>query len=133
MYYEAVWLAVVTSITSLTLAVITMQSARSERRDARAERLEMAKLAKEADGKLEQIHVLVNSEKTEGLERELASKIESLVLMKEIVAMNRIAGLKQSEDSLTTIKLTEERIAELRTELGDRAVATEIADAAVRG
>ena len=66
------------------------------------------------DSGIERVHVLVNSEKTAGLHREL-------VLMLEVIDLKRAAGKEPNPETL-------QRVSELRAELEDRRRQTEIAE-----
>lgn len=84
-------------------------------------------------GQLDQIHVLVNSDRTSSLASELAATELALVSMREIVDLKRALGQQPAADAATVIELTEARIAELRAQLSDRRRQTEVADAQALG
>jgi hypothetical protein len=80
------------------------------------------------NGKLAQIHELVNSNLTTQMEVGHTSLVQQLVLMREVVRLNREAGRPPESAALAAIAALEARVAELGTQLRDRAQATVIAD-----
>jgi hypothetical protein len=92
-----------------------------------------AELSVQADqatqAKLQQIHVLVNSNLTEAQERELAAMKALLVAMREVVALSRKLGLEPASTSLAEITNIEERVAALDRNLAHKIAQTLKADA----
>lgn len=72
--------------------------------------------------KVDIIHGLVNSNMTAALESERDAVMRELATMREIVAMRSAAGTEPSVDTLSTIRVTELRILELKSALADRGV-----------
>ena len=91
-----------------------------------------ADAAEVTNGKLNQIHELVNSSLTAQMEEAYAALTQQLVLMREVIALHTAAGRQPSQDALNAIGIIERKVAELGATLSDRAKATEIADAALR-
>lgn len=85
------------------------------------------------NGKLDQIHTLVNSNMDVALRAELGSKEEVLVMLREVMAVNTTAGRLPSPEALERIAATERKIAELRAVLTDRLAQTQIAQQQVEG
>jgi hypothetical protein len=85
------------------------------------------------NGKLAQIHELVNSNLTAQMEEAHGALTQQLVLMREVVSLNQAAGREPSPDAIEAITVIEAKVAELHAKLTDRAKATEIADAKVTG
>lgn len=83
-------------------------------------------------GKLAQIHELVNSNLTTQMEESYTALTQQLVLMREVVALNKLSGRAPSPESLRAISIIESRIATLGTKLSDRAEATVIADSQIK-
>jgi hypothetical protein len=83
------------------------------------------------NGKLAQIHELVNSNLTSQMEEGHASLVQQLVLMREVVRLNHEAGRAPESPALAAIAAIESRVAELGAQLRDRAQATAIANAQV--
>jgi hypothetical protein len=92
-----------------------------------------ADAAEVTNGKLAQIHELVNSNLTRQMEEAHAALTQQLVLMREVIALHKTAGRPPSTDALNAINAIELKVAELGAQLADRAKATEIADAKVKG
>lgn len=80
--------------------------------------------------RLQQIHVLVNSNLTEAQERELEATRGTLVSMREVVALSRKLGLEPAPDSLRQIESTEARIDILARNLAHKIQQTAVADGA---
>jgi hypothetical protein len=83
--------------------------------------------AKTADGKLDQIHTLVNSNLTERMANELEVRKANLVLLLEMVDAKKKTGESATVDALTAIKDSRLKIAELTAQLADRAQKTNFA------
>jgi hypothetical protein len=103
-----------------------------EERDATA-----AVVAKEnADlvtGKLDRIHILVNSTLTGAIEAELGAHEQTLVALAELQRRDTADGRKSTPDQASALALVREKIAELRATVADRAEQTKVADAQVNG
>ena len=84
------------------------------------------------NGKLAQIHELVNSNLTSQMEEGHASLVQQLVLMREVVRLNHEAGRLPDNAALAAIATIEARVAELGAQLRDRAAATAAADAQIK-
>jgi hypothetical protein len=80
--------------------------------------------AESVDGKLNQIHELVNSTLTGALEDQLLAREQLLVLMRERPG--------QSPEARKSLADMEDMVAELRAKLADRARQTAVADAKVK-
>jgi hypothetical protein len=87
--------------------------------------------AKVTNGKLNQIHELVNSTLTAAIEDLRLATEQQLMLLRSVIELNREAGREPSPDLLAALPAVEEKVAELRSKLADRARQTEIADAQV--
>lgn len=83
------------------------------------------------NGKLAQIHELVNSNLTAQMEEAHGALTQQLVLMREVVSLNRAAGREPSDEAMAAIAIIEAKVTELQVRLADRAKVTEIADAKV--
>jgi hypothetical protein len=82
----------------------------------------------ETIGRLAQIHKLVNSNLTAQMEQGYASLRDQLILMREVVRLNEVAGRQPDKVALAAIDAIQARIAELGAQLHDRAQATVNAD-----
>jgi hypothetical protein len=102
-------------------------------KDLRASNEQVARRVIEAaaitNGKLEQIHELVNSTLTSQMEEAYAALTQQLVLMREVVALHTTAGRVPSRQALDAIENIERKVTELGSKLSDRAKATVIANA----
>ena len=90
-----------------------------------------AEAAEVTNGKLAQIHELVNSNMTIQMEETHDALAQQLVLMREIIALHKAAGRPPSPEALEAISTLGEKVGELKSQLSDRAKATEVADAKV--
>ncbi len=88
----------------------------------------VAETAKVTNGKLDQIHTLVNSNMTAAMRAELEATIEKLKLMRQIVARDKADNIKVLPEALKAIKNVEAKIGELQASLNDRLKQTEIAE-----
>jgi hypothetical protein len=88
-----------------------------------------AEAAQVTNGKLAQIHDLVNSNMTIQMEETHGALAQQLVLMREVINMHRAAGRPPSRDALQAIEVLGRRVGELQAQLSDRAKVTEAADA----
>lgn len=119
----------------LFLAYLTGRQRRREkvedwaRQDAVA--AEVKRAAEEVNGKLAQIHELVNSTLTAQIEEARTALVQQAVLMREVVALNRAAGREPSQAALDAIDAIDAKVAELAAKLADRAKSTQLADAQV--
>lgn len=84
-----------------------------------------AETAKSTTERLEQIHVLVNSNFTRAIEGELDSRRANLALMQAAVASRRDLSQEPSPETLATIEAAKVRIAELIISLDDRRLQTQ--------
>jgi hypothetical protein len=116
-----------------------------KRQDAQAEKVEkaaallvvsnreVADAAKAASdvtiARLDVIHTLVNSQMTAAIQSELDATEANVVLMREIIGLNSVAGRNPTEASMDAVKATEVRIRELRVTLAERHRQDEIAQA----
>ncbi len=85
----------------------------------------VAATAKITNNKLDRIHTLVNSNLTASMQAELDATVRELVMMKEVVALNKEAGREPSSDALGAISFTENKISELSVIISDRLNQTE--------
>jgi hypothetical protein len=90
--------------------------------------------------KLDVIHTLVNSNMTASMKAELDAVKAQLVLLREVMSLNSVAGREPDVDAIAVIKVTQAKIAELSVALADRlavqaqpAVAAEQAKAKAAG
>lgn len=74
----------------------------------------------EVAGKLNQIHDLVNSNLTTQMEEALAALTQQVVLMREVVDLNRAAGREPSRAAIEAIGIIEAKVGELHAKLADR-------------
>lgn len=70
--------------------------------------------------KLEQVHRLVNSNMTAAMQAELDARIQQVILMRQVIILNRANKLEPTKDALDAITYTEAKIADLEARLGDR-------------
>lgn len=83
--------------------------------------VEVAKRTGESThSQLKEIHALVNSNMTASMQGELDARTNELAMMKEVIRLNRAAGVEPSVESLAAIAATEGRRAELVLILADR-------------
>jgi hypothetical protein len=92
------------------------------------ENAKVAKATEATQGKLDVIHILVNSNMTAAMQSELDATRRDLVSLKEVARLNEEAGRKVSAEALAVIDETGQRIAKLDAELRDRLKQTQIAD-----
>lgn len=90
-----------------------------------------AHAAEVTNGKLAQIHDLVNSNLTAQMGEAHGALMQQLVLMREVIALHKAAGRNPSKDALDAIEVIERKIAELGAQLADRAAVTATADSKV--
>lgn len=130
-------LAVFSSITApLVLIFFTERARRQEklmdyaREDSKAAALlaataKVEKAAEAANGKLDVIHTLVNSQLTAALQSELDAVTRELAMMREVVALNRAAGRAATPEALAAIEAATVKITELAAVMADRHLAAE--------
>jgi hypothetical protein len=80
------------------------------------------------NGKLNQIHELVNSTMTGQMEEAHAALAQQLVLMREVLSLNKAAGRKPSAGALEAIETIQHKVIELGEKLNIRAKVTQIAN-----
>jgi len=88
----------------------------------------VADTAKSQGAKLDQIHVLVNSNMTASMQGELDAYKSNLVLLEEISSLRKAAGQDPSPTTMAVIESTKKKIAELDAQLADRLKNTQKAD-----
>ena len=71
-------------------------------------------------GKLNEIHVLVNSNMTASMQAELDATQRELAMMHEVIDLKRVNGHEPTPVALEAIIFTEAKIADLRARLNDR-------------
>jgi len=89
--------------------------------------------AKVTNGKLDQIHTLVNSNLTASMKGELEATIAKLVVLKKLAGRDERDKVDVSESDLKDIRDTEARIAEMTAILNDRLQQTKIAEDKAKG
>lgn len=84
----------------------------------------VADAAKEAAqitvARLDVIHTLVNSQMTAAIQSELDATEREVVLMREVIGLNSVAGRSPTEESMGAVMATEAKIRELRVTLAER-------------
>jgi hypothetical protein len=85
----------------------------------------VAETQEQTNGKLDVIHVLVNSTLTAALQGEMDATVREVTLMKEVLALNRAAGREPSVEALAAIDVASTKIEDLRMALADRIEATD--------
>jgi hypothetical protein len=88
-----------------------------------------AAAAAETNGRLGQIHELVNSSMTTQMEDAHTALVQQAIYMREVIRLNEEAGRKPDTAALAALAALEARVTELAAKLRDRAVATTVADA----
>lgn len=83
------------------------------------------------NGKLAQIHELVNSNLTAQMQEGHVSLVQQEILMREVIRLNREAGREPSTEAIAALAAVQVRINEIASQLQDRASATIIADAQI--
>lgn len=140
----AVWVALIVALTSMTGPLLLARSTAKSRREEKAQDYaredevaaraaavadtlivsneRAARSAEQANGKLDVIHTLVNSNMTAAMEAQLVA------LQGQLVMMNRLAEITDpTVDEAAAIKAVQAQIAELTASLKDRLTATEVA------
>jgi len=97
-------------------------------RKAQAAADKVAEVAKSQGAKLDQIHVLVNSNMTASMQGELDAYKSNLVLLEEISSLRKAAGQDPSPTTMAVIESTKKKISELDAQLADRLKNTQKAD-----
>jgi hypothetical protein len=95
---------------------------------AEASNVLAVKTAEITNGKLDVIHVLVNSQMTAALQSELDATIRELAMMREVVALHVAADQDPTVGALAAIDATEAKIVELRSVLADRLATSAVVD-----
>lgn len=72
------------------------------------------------NGKLDVIHILVNSNMTAAMQAEYDATFRELAMMREVMELKKNAGLEPTLDVLTAINATQVKLAELAVALQDR-------------
>lgn len=85
-----------------------------------------------ADKKLDQIHGLVNSNMTAAMTAEAAAVERELAGMLEIIELRKALGQEPSGEALGAVDAIRGRLAELQSQLADRARQAEIAERLAR-
>jgi hypothetical protein len=93
-----------------------------------AENKKVAETAAVTNGKLDVIHILVNSNMTAAMQSELDATKREVVGLKEIVRLNKQGGQEPSNEALEVIRATEDKVAKLEAELRDRLKQTKVAE-----
>src|SRR5678816_1183338 len=88
----------------------------------------VAETTKSQGAKLDQIHILVNSNMTASMQSELDYARANLVLLLEVAALRKAQGEQPSIEATGVADTTRKRIAELEAQLDDRLKTTKIAD-----
>jgi hypothetical protein len=89
---------------------------------------QVADAAKTANGKLDVIHTLVNSNMTAAMQSELDATTRELAMMNEVVALKKAAGHEPTPETLAALEATQQRVTELRSSLEERLEQTELAE-----
>lgn len=105
-------------------------SAAQAKTAARAEEVAalLGKNTATTNDKLDVIHHLVNSALTDAMASEHEAIQRSLVMMEEVVALKKAAGLTPTQETLGIIEATKIKIDELNSRLADRARQQSIVD-----
>jgi hypothetical protein len=81
---------------------------------------------------LERIHTLVNSNLTAAMRAELEATVRDAASMSEVIELRRAAGHDPSPEAVEAVDATASRIEELRSVIGNRVEATELAEEQAR-
>jgi hypothetical protein len=81
----------------------------------------VAESASETGKKLDTIHALVNSNMTQAMQSEFEAVGRELTGMKELIELRRSLGQEPSQDALTALAKTQAKLAELESNLIERA------------
>lgn len=88
----------------------------------------VAKSALLTNGKLDQIHTLVNSNMTAAMTAVLDAREISLQLMKEVSALKAAAGRPPSKSSISAINQAQKKVSKIKADLAHRLKQTEISE-----
>jgi hypothetical protein len=135
---DTIWLALIVIAGSVVTWLLARMDRRedwrrqdkvaADARDAKAAvetvRTTLAAATRTTNDKLDVIHVLVNSTLTAAKQAEYDATASSLVLMREVVRLNRAAGEGPNEDALAAIEQTEAKLGKLHADIADRVKAT---------
>jgi len=120
----AVFAAVATVVGPVVLAITNGRQRTREKREDWARQDEVAARLLRAnavtDKKLDIIHGLVNSSLTSAMRSELEASERVVVLMEEVIRLNREGGREPSDISVVTLHTMKAKIKELRANLNDR-------------
>lgn len=114
---EALW--VVTIMLAVLVAVLVM-FAQMNRRQQRAAAARAAAAAAVTDGKLNQIHTLVNSDMTAARQSELDQTRAMVIILKRVLALAAARGEKPNIADVAALERTQDRVEELEQILADR-------------
>jgi len=89
----------------------------------------VAHTAEVTQEKLDEIHILVNSNMTAAMQAELTAMEEVLAMRVELAEERSAAGQAPRPDLVASITTARDKVAELRAALSDRLTQTKIADA----
>jgi hypothetical protein len=106
-------------------AAAAAEQATKAGQDEAAKLLEIAnsavvQTAAETNGKLDAIHVLVNSNMTAAMQSELDSIRRELLMMRQVLELKQAAGVPPTAEALQDITDTEHRVGDLAARLDDR-------------
>lgn len=85
-----------------------------------AVKVKAAEVAESQGSQLKQIHTLVNSDKTAAFQTELNATRANAVLLRRVMALDKVAGTVASPEDLEVLTTAEARIVELQVILADR-------------
>jgi hypothetical protein len=88
----------------------------------------IADSAKETGAQLKQIHTLVNSDKTAGMERERVLLRANSVLQSSNLKLMKMQGVEPSDEEIAALETTNILLAELEKDLEERAKQTKAAE-----
>jgi hypothetical protein len=91
-----------------------------------------AETAATTNGKLDQIHTLVNSNMTAAMQSELDATVALLDTLREVVALNEAAGRQPTAEAVGRIDAMQTKVDELSANLTDRLKQTTAANQLVR-
>lgn len=128
--------ALITASSGVLIAILTSSASRAREATLQAaiQATEAARLLLESNKKvaavvervgdthiqLKEIHALVNSNMTASMQGEFDARTNELAMMREVVRLNRIAGIEPSPEALAAIAATEIKVTELGVKLKDR-------------
>lgn len=88
----------------------------------------VANTAKVTNNKLDVIHTLVNSNMTAAMQAEYDATVRELAMMREVIALKKVAGHQPSAEAVNALTATETKIAEMRASLDDRLKQAKVVD-----